>query len=83
MNKSFRGIDKINKMFYNKLTKGSCLSVRKRRRDFLSPFAFKEGLKMLKMDVLHIDLILDAVRYCAVALAVGYICPLLFKKIKL
>lgn len=46
-------------------------------------FAFKEGLKMLKMDVLHIDLILDAVRYCAVALAVGYICPLLFKKIKL
>jgi membrane-associated phospholipid phosphatase len=46
-------------------------------------FAFKEGLKILKMGNLHIDLLLDAFRYFAVVLAVGYLCPLLFKKTKL
>ena len=46
-------------------------------------FAFKEGLKVLKMGNLHVDLMLDAVRYFAVVFAVGYLCPLLFKKVKL
>lgn len=46
-------------------------------------FAFKEGLKLLKMGNLHIDLILDAFRYFVVVLVVGYLCPLLFKKFKL
>jgi hypothetical protein len=46
-------------------------------------FAFKEGLKIFKMGNLHIDLILDAIRYFFVVLAVGYLCPLLFKKIKI
>jgi hypothetical protein len=46
-------------------------------------FAFKEGLKLFKMDELHVDLILDTVRYFAIVFAVGYLCPLLFKKIKL
>ena len=46
-------------------------------------FALKEGLKLLKMGNLHIDLMLDSIRYFAVVLAVGYLCPLLFKKIKL
>ena len=46
-------------------------------------FALKEGLKILKMGGLHLDLALDALRYFVVVLAVGYLCPLLFKKIKL
>ena len=46
-------------------------------------FALKEGLKVLKMGGLHLDLMLDALRYFAVVIAVGYLCPLLFKKIKL
>ena len=46
-------------------------------------FAFKEGLKVLKMGGLHVDLILDALRYFAVVFAVGFLCPLLFKKIKI
>lgn len=46
-------------------------------------FALKEGLKLLKMDILHVDLILDAIRYFAVVLAVGFLCPLLFKKFKI
>ena len=45
--------------------------------------ALKESLKVLKMGNLRVDLMLDAIRYFAVALAVGYLCPLLFKKIKL
>ena len=46
-------------------------------------FAFKEGLKLLKMDNLHINLLLDTLRYFVVVFAVGYLCPLLFKKVKL
>ena len=46
-------------------------------------FALKEGLKILKMGNLHIDLMLDTLRYFAVVLAVGYLCPLLFKKFKI
>jgi membrane-associated phospholipid phosphatase len=43
----------------------------------------KEGLKLLKMGGVHVDLVLDALRYFAVAFAVGYLCPLFFKKIKI
>ena len=46
-------------------------------------FALKEGLKLFKMGGLHFDLVLDALRYFAVVFTVGYLCPLLFKKIKL
>lgn len=46
-------------------------------------FALKEGLKILKMGGVHVDLALDALRYFAVVFAVGYLCPLLFKKIKI
>jgi membrane-associated phospholipid phosphatase len=46
-------------------------------------FVFKEGLKVLKVGGVHVDLILDALRYFAVVLAVGCLCPLLFKKIKI
>ena len=45
--------------------------------------ALKEGLKVLKMGGLHIELLVDALRYFAVVLSVGVLCPLLFKKIKL
>jgi hypothetical protein len=45
-------------------------------------FVLKEGLKIFKMGDLRVDLVLDAVRYFAVVFAVGYLCPLFFKKIK-
>ena len=45
-------------------------------------FALKEGLKILKMGGVHVELLVDALRYFAVVLAVGYLCPLFFKKIK-
>ena len=46
-------------------------------------FVLKEGLKIFKMGGLHVDLVLDALRYFAVVFAVGYLCPLIFKKIKI
>ena len=46
-------------------------------------FALKEGLKVFKMGGLHVELLVDALRYFVVVLAVGYLCPLLFKKIKI
>ena len=46
-------------------------------------FALKEGLKVLKMGGVHVELLVDALRYFAVVLAVGYLCPLFFKKIKI
>ncbi len=46
-------------------------------------FALKEGLKLLKMNNLYVDLMLDAIRYFVVVFAVGFLCPLLFKKVKL
>lgn len=46
-------------------------------------FAFKEGLKVFKMDNLYVDLMLDVFRYFVVVFAVGYLCPLLFKKVNL
>ncbi len=45
--------------------------------------AVKEGLKVFETGTLHIDLVLDALRYFVVVFAVGYLCPLLFKKIKI
>ena len=46
-------------------------------------FALKEGLKLLKTGNLHLGLTLDILRYFVVVVAVGYLCPLLFKKLKI
>ena len=43
----------------------------------------KEGLKVFKMGGVHIELLVDTLRYFAVVIVIGYLCPLLFKKIKL
>ena len=46
--------------------------------------ALKEVIKLVNVfDVIQISLLIDAVRYFIVVLTVGYLCPLLFKKIKL
>lgn len=45
--------------------------------------ALKEGLKVLKMGGVHIELLVDTLRYFAVVFAVGCLCPLFFKKIKI
>ena len=46
--------------------------------------ALKEAMKLLNViDVIQISLLIDAVRYFTVVMAVGYLCPLLFKKINL
>ena len=46
--------------------------------------ALKEAIKLLNVfDILQISLLVDAVRYFIVVMTVGYLCPLLFKKIKL
>ena len=43
----------------------------------------KEGLKIFEMGEVHVDLVVDTLRYFAVVFAVGYLCPLFFKKIKI
>ena len=44
----------------------------------------KEVIKMANVfDILQISLLIDALRYFIVVMAVGYLCPLIFKKIKL
>jgi membrane-associated phospholipid phosphatase len=46
--------------------------------------ALKEVIKLVNVfDVVQISLLIDAVRYFIVVMTVGYLCPLLFKKIKL
>ena len=45
-------------------------------------FVLKEGLKIFKMSGVHVELLVDTLRYFAVVLAVGYLCPLFFKKVK-
>lgn len=46
--------------------------------------ALKEAIKLLNVfDILQISLLIDAVRYFIVVMTVGYLCPLLFRKIKL
>lgn len=46
--------------------------------------ALKEVIKMANVfDVIQISLLIDALRYFIVVMTVGYLCPLLFKKIKL
>ena len=46
--------------------------------------ALKEAIKLLNVfEIMQISLLIDAVRYFIVVIAVGYLCPLLFKKIKL
>ena len=46
-------------------------------------FALKTGLKVFETGDLHVDLVLDAWRYFTVVFAVGYLCPILFKKLKI
>ena len=43
----------------------------------------KEMIKLFKGDIILVNLVIDALRYFIVVMAVGYLCPLLFKKIKL
>ena len=44
----------------------------------------KEVIKLVNVfNVIQISLLIDAVRYFIVVLTVGYLCPLLFKKLKL
>ena len=46
--------------------------------------ALKEVIKLINVfDIIQISLLIDAVRYFIVVLTVGYLCPILFKKIKL
>ena len=46
--------------------------------------ALKEVIKLLNVfNIIQISLLIDAMRYFIVVIAVGYLCPLLFKKIKL
>ena len=46
-------------------------------------FVLKEGLKIFETGNVHVDLVVDTLRYFTVVFAVGYLCPLLFKKIKI
>lgn len=44
----------------------------------------KEGIKALNVfEITQISLLFDAIRYFVVVFAVGFVCPMLFKKIKL
>ena len=44
----------------------------------------KEVIKLVNVfEIMQISLLIDALRYFIVVMAVGYLCPLLFKKIKL
>lgn len=46
--------------------------------------ALKEAIKRVNVfDVMQISLLIDAARYFVVVMAVGYLCPFLFKKLKL
>ena len=46
--------------------------------------ALKEVLKLMNVfDVMQVSLLIDAVRYFVVVMTVGYLCPLLFQKMKL
>jgi undecaprenyl-diphosphatase len=46
--------------------------------------ALKEAIKLVNVfDVMQISLLIDAVRYFIVVMTVGYLCPILFKKVKL
>lgn len=47
-------------------------------------YALKEGIKALNVfDIPQISLLFDSIRYVVVVFAVGFLCPMLFKKIKL
>ena len=46
--------------------------------------ALKEAIKIVNVfDIIQISLLIDAVRYFIVVMTVGYLCPILFKAIKL
>lgn len=47
-------------------------------------FALKEGIKAMNVfEIVQISLLFDILRYFLVVLALGYLCPLLFRKLKL
>ena len=47
-------------------------------------YALKEGIKAINVfETLQISLLIDSLRYFVIVLAVGFVCPLFFKKIKL
>ncbi len=47
-------------------------------------FILKEAIKALNVfEIMQISLLIDSLRYIVVVFAVGFLCPLLFKKIKL
>ena len=46
--------------------------------------ALKEVFKLMNVfDVMQVSLLIDVVRYFVVVMTVGYLCPLLFKKLKI
>ncbi len=46
--------------------------------------ALKEAIKLVNVfDVMQISLLIDAVRYFIVVMTVGFLCPILFQKMKL
>ena len=46
--------------------------------------ALKEAIKLLNVfDIIQVKLLIDAARYFVVVMSVGYLCPILFKKLKL
>ena len=46
--------------------------------------SLKEIIKLVNVfDIIQISLLIDAIRYFIVVMTVGYLCPILFKKIKL
>ena len=47
-------------------------------------YALKEGLKLINVfDVIQISLLIDALRYFVIVFAVGFLCPMFYKKVKL
>lgn len=47
-------------------------------------FVLKEGIKALNVfEIIQVSLLFDAVRYLVVVFSVGFLCPLLYRKIKL
>lgn len=47
-------------------------------------YALKEGIKAINVfETLQISLLIDSLRYFVIVLAVGFVCPLFFKKVKL
>jgi hypothetical protein len=47
-------------------------------------YALKEGVKALNVfEITQVSLLIDALRYFIIVFAVGFLCPLFFRKMKL